>query len=88
MVVSCGGEDIKYFLENAGRNARYISHITVVEFVESLGVWVEESLLKHLQQASYYNVMADECTDVATVEEMSVFCHWEEDGMPEEHFWR
>ena len=30
--------------------------------------------------------MADEYVDAATVEEMSVFCRWEEDGMPEEHF--
>ena len=30
--------------------------------------------------------MADECTDVATIEEMSVFCQWEEDGIPKEHF--
>ena len=29
--------------------------------------------------------MAAECTDVATIEEMSVFCHWEEEGSPEEH---
>ena len=86
LVVSCGGEDIKYFLENTGRNARYTSHITAVEFAEALGVWVEESLLKHVQQASYYSIMADECTDIATVEEMSVFCCWEEDGMQEEHF--
>ena len=30
--------------------------------------------------------MADECTDTATMEEMFVFCHWEESGHPEEHF--
>ena len=30
--------------------------------------------------------MANECTDVATVEEISVFWHWEEDGMPAEYF--
>ena len=35
LVVSCGGEDTKHFLENAGRNARYASHITVVEFIEA-----------------------------------------------------
>ena len=30
--------------------------------------------------------MADECTDVVTIEDMSVFCRWEEDRVPEEHF--
>ena len=27
-------------------------------------------------------VMADECTDVAIIEELSIFCHWVEDGSP------
>jgi hypothetical protein len=30
--------------------------------------------------------MADECTDIATVEELSVFFRWVEDGEPVEHF--
>ena len=30
--------------------------------------------------------MADECTNILTVEEMLVFCRWEEKGIPEEHF--
>ena len=29
--------------------------------------------------------MADECNDVVTTEEMSVFCRWEEEVSPEEH---
>ena len=64
----------------------YTSHIAVMEFMEALGTWVEEFLLKRLHQASCFSIMADECTDVATIEEMSVFCRWEEDGSPEEHF--
>ena len=86
LVVSCGGEDLKYFMEKTGKNATYTSHIAVVEFVEALGTWIEEALLKRLQQASYYSIMADECTDISIVEEMSVFCRWEEKGIPEEHF--
>ena len=30
--------------------------------------------------------MADECTDVSTVEELSLFCRWIENGEPTEHF--
>ena len=84
--VSCSGEDLKYLMEKTGKNATYTSHIAVVEFVEALGTWVEEALLKRLQQVSYYSIMADECTDILTVEEMSVFCRWEEKGIPDEHF--
>ena len=82
LVVSCGGEDLKYFMKKTGKNATYTSHIAVVEFVVALGTWVEEAL----QQASYYSIKADECTGISTVEEMSGFCRWEEKGIPEEHF--
>ena len=58
----------------------------MVEFVEALGIWVEESLLKRLHNASNYSIMADECTDISTVEELSIFCRWVEDGVPLEHF--
>ena len=54
----------------------YTSHVAVVEFVEALGTWVEESLLNRLKKTSYYSIMADECTDVTTMEELSVFCRW------------
>ena len=30
--------------------------------------------------------MADECTDVTTIEELSIFYRWVEDGKPVEHF--
>lgn len=79
--MSSGGTDLKSFMDRTGDNAVYTSHIAVVEFMEALGTWVEESLLKRLHQASCFSIMADECTDVATIEEMSVFCRWEEKGM-------
>ena len=30
--------------------------------------------------------MADECTDVTTIEELTICCRWVESGVPEEHF--
>ena len=88
LVVACGGEDLKTFLESAGKNAMYTSRIAVTEFIEALGTWVEESLLKHLHQVPFYSIMADECTDffLTTVEELSLFCRWIENGEPTEHF--
>ena len=48
LVMSCGGEDLRYFIEKAGENATYTSKDAVVDFVETIqiGLWVEESLLK------------------------------------------
>ena len=39
-----------------------------VGFVEALDSCVEQSLLKLVQQAHFYSIMADECTDITTVE--------------------
>ena len=30
--------------------------------------------------------MADECTDVSIIEELSIYCHWIENGEDSEHF--
>ena len=64
----------------------YTSKMVVVEFVNARGTWVEESLLKLLHKAPFCSIMADECTDVNTIEELTICCHWVESGEPEEHF--
>ena len=43
---------VKAILRNCSKNATYTSRVAVVEFIESLGTWVEESILKRLQKAS------------------------------------
>ena len=53
----------------------------MVVFIEALGTWVEESVLKRLQKASVFRVMADECTDIMAV---GVILCQEEDGTPVE----
>ena len=55
LVVSCGGEHLKHFMERAGKNATYTSKVAVTEFVEAIGQWVEESLLSRLHQASVFS---------------------------------
>ena len=44
LVASCGVEDLKNFLDRTGRNAVhvYTLHVAVAEFIEALGIWVEE----------------------------------------------
>ena len=86
LVVCYGGDDLNRFIESAGRNATYTSQDAVIEFVEAIGQWVEESLLKRLHQAPSCCLMADEYTDISTVEELSIFCRWIEEGLPVEHF--
>ena len=73
LIVSCGAEDLRRFLDSAGRNATYNSKVVVVEFMEALCVWTEESPLKCLHKAPFYSIMADECTDITTVKKQSIF---------------
>ena len=72
LVVSCGGETLQTFLDRAGGNAMYTSKMAVVEFVNALRTWVEESLLKWLHNTSFFSIMADESTDVTTIEELTM----------------
>ena len=41
---------------------------------------------KSTSWCSFFSLVADECIDVATIEELSIFCHWVENGSPVEHF--
>ena len=34
----------------------------------------------------FLSIMADECTDVTTIKELTICCRWVESGVPEEHF--
>ena len=54
----------------------YISKIAVEESVNALGTWV----------APFFSIIADECTDVTGIEELTICCRWVESDVPEEHF--
>ena len=46
LIVSCGAQDLQVFLENASKHSVYTSHGAVVNFIEALGMWSEERVLK------------------------------------------
>ena len=57
--------------------------------MNALRAWVEESPLKRLHKALFFFffcIMADECSDVTTIDELTIYCRWVESGVPEEHF--
>ena len=72
LVETCGGETLQTFFDRAGRNATYISKMAVVEFVNALGTWVEESYSIGFIIHPFFSIMADECTDVTTIEELTI----------------
>ena len=39
-----------------------------------------------LQESPYFSILADECHDISTQEELSICCRWIVNGKTEEHF--
>ena len=56
----------------------------MTDFLEAIGIWVDELLVNRLLDAQYFSLMADECIDIANIEELSIYCRWEENGSPVE----
>ena len=44
------------------------------------------STVQSLRSSPYFSILADECQDISTQEELSICCRWIVDGYPEEHF--
>ena len=44
----------------------YTSHVVVINIAESIGKWIMKSTVEYLQNRSYFNIMADESTDITT----------------------
>ena len=86
LIVSCGGKDLEEFVRKAAKNASYTSTDAVTDFVEAIGVWVDELQVNRVCNAPFFSLMADECVDVANIEELSVYCRWVKNLVPVEHF--
>ena len=86
LIVSCGEEDLEEFVRKAAKNASCTSTDAVTDFVEAIGLWVDELQVNRVCNVPFFSLMADECVDVANIEELSVYCRWVENGVPVEHF--
>ena len=86
LIVSCGGKDLEEFFRKAAKNASFTSTDAVTDFVEAIGVWVDELQINKDRNALFFSLMADECVYIANIEELSVYCRWVENGVPVEHF--
>ena len=59
-------------LQFAKKNASYLSPVIQNELITLAGLEVKESILDDVRSVGWFSVMADECTDVATLEQMSM----------------
>ena len=54
--------------------------------LEAIDTWLDRKLMESLRSSPYFSVLADECVDISTTEELSICCRWIVNGKPEEHF--
>ena len=74
-------------MDTAPRNANYLSHATISEYLDAISLWVQQGILRSLKEAAFYSILADESTDIATIEELSICFRWvDSSGSPVEHF--
>ena len=67
-------------------NATYELYATVLELLASISKTLESKLLSSFKATPYYSLMADESTDIAFQEELSVCARWIQKNKPVEHF--
>ena len=85
LAISCSGKDLEVLVCSAAKNAFYPSSDAITDFMEAIEVCVI-SANRSASWCSIFQCMAAECTDIATVEELSLFCRWVENGSPVEQF--
>ena len=54
--------------------------------LEAINSWLDRKLIESLKSSPYFSVLADECVDISTTEELSICCRWIVNGKPEAHF--
>ena len=70
--VKNGDANLKQHLDQGPRNAQYVSNFSVVMLMEAIDTWLEQRLLQSLKESSHFTILADECEDITTAEELSI----------------
>ena len=54
--------------------------------IEAIDIWIERKDVCSLEESPYLSILADECQEISTQEELSICGRWLVNGQPEEHF--
>ena len=82
-----GDKQLQNHRDTSPDNATYLSKVTTSELLKSISHNIEEDLLARIK-ASQFSLIADESTDVASNEELSICARWIEDEKAVEHYLR
>ncbi|XP_065650443.1 52 kDa repressor of the inhibitor of the protein kinase-like [Hydra vulgaris] len=70
--VDAGDSILKEHLLSAPKNSTYISKTIQNELIECCGNAIEEILINDIKKSKYFSIMADEASDCATLEQLSI----------------
>ena len=84
--VANGDNLLEQHIKQNPSNAQYSSKFSVTMLIEAIDTWLERKLLTSLMSSPFFSILADECQDIYTQEELSICCRWIVNGCPEEHF--
>lgn len=71
-----GDEVLKNHLDTAAKNATYLSPTVQNEMIGVVGKAIKESVIKRVQEATFYSLMMDETTDLSHQEQVSIMVRY------------
>ena len=72
--VANGDEFLQKHIKDGPGNAQYTSKFSITSLIEAIGTWLDERLLDSLKRSPFFSLLADECEDISTQEELSICC--------------
>ena len=70
--IANGDALLKQHVEQGPANDQYTSKFSSVSLIEAIETWIERSLISSLKSSPFFSLLADECQDVSTQEELSI----------------
>ena len=67
-------------------NAQYTSKFSMTSLIEAIDTWLDRKLVESLKESPFFSILADECEDISSQEELSICCRWIVNDKSEEHF--
>ena len=71
-----GDQDLVYHFNQAAKNATYISHFTIDEFLKIISDYLEQKLMIDLSLSSDFALLSDESCDEANRAQFSIFVRY------------
>ena len=81
-----GDKLLEKHLSEEPSNAQYTSRLSARVLIEAIDIWIQRKLMCSLQESPYFSILADECQDISTQEELSICDIRLVNGKPEKHF--